>query len=128
MQQRTLIRFGLFFGAALGVAGVGAMGGCRLARDMAQAVPSHSIAPDHTGIAWVACRHTVASRQSGRTERDRRTFCQELAEAVCHGQATYLDRGTGQAEANFYRERFQCAQAVPLDTVASNGATVLAGR
>lgn len=128
MQKRTLVRFGLFFGGALCVAGVGAVGGCRLAHDMVQVVPSHSIAPGRDGIAWVACRHTVAARQSNRSERDRRAFCQDLAEEVCHGSATYLDRGTGQAQANFYRERFQCARTVPIETASSDGATVLAGR
>ena len=60
-----------------------------------------SLAPDSTGVAWVACRQ-------GESVHDERSYCDLAAQKVCHGGAVYLDTGYGQPEANAARVRYQC--------------------
>ncbi len=111
MQRRKMIRWGLLAAGVLLVAGMGAFGGRWLAGDLAGAEAFRSIPPDHQGIAWVACRSTVAAQGSSEAADDPQAFCQHVAERVCHGAATYLDLGTGQPQANRFRERFRCGPA-----------------
>lgn len=108
MQRRSMIRWGLLLAVVLLVAGGAVFGGHWLAGDLAKAEPFRSIPPNHDGVAWVACRGTVAAQAPGTTTDDPQAFCQHVAERVCHGPATYLDLGTGAPQANRFRERFRC--------------------
>lgn len=115
MQRRSVIRWGLLLLVALLVAGGAAFGGHWLAGDLARAESFRSIPPGPDGIAWVACRGTLAAQTPGAVTDDAQAFCQHVAERLCHGPATYLDLGAGAPQANRFRERFRC------DTGGSGG-------
>lgn len=109
MQRKSMIRWGLLLAVVLLVAGGAAFGGHWLAKDLAGAESFRSIPPGPDGIAWVACRGTLAVQAPGAATDDTQGHCQRVAEQVCHGPATYLDLGTGEPQANRFRERFRCA-------------------
>lgn len=111
MQRRSKIRWSLLLAGVLLVGGGAVFGGHWLAGDLAGAESFRSIPPGPDGIAWVACRGTLAAQAPGTASDDPQAFCQQVAERVCRGPATYLDLGTGEPQANRFRERFRCGTA-----------------
>ena len=111
MQRRSMIRWGLLLAGVLLVGGGALFGGHWLAGDLAGAETFRSIPPGPDGIAWVACRGTLAEQAPGTAGDDPQAFCQHVAERVCHGPASYLDLGEGLPQANRFRERFRCTAA-----------------
>lgn len=110
MQKRSVVRWGLLLAVVLLVAAGAVFGGHWLAGDLAKAEPFRSLPPGPDGIAWVACRGTVAAQQPGVVADDPQGNCQRIAERVCRGPATYLDLGDGFPQANRFRERFRCTR------------------
>ncbi|HEU4670074.1 MAG TPA: hypothetical protein VFR91_05180 [Dyella sp.] len=108
MRRQSKIRWSLLLAGVLLVACGAVFGGRWLAGDLVGAESFRSIPPGPDGIAWVACRGTLAAQSSGAVTDDAQAFCQHVAEQLCHGPATYLDLGAGAPQANRFRERFRC--------------------
>lgn len=112
MQRQTMKRVGVMLGGLAMVVGLGTFAGHLLAADMVKTEAFRSLPPNHKGIAWIACHSTVEARSSSEATSNPRAFCQSVAEDVCGGPATYLDRGGNAREANRFRDRYRCGPSL----------------